>query len=271
MADPLSELVKIDPKSLGIGQYQHDVDSKALQKSLDRVVESSVNTVGVELNTASKYLLSYADGLGEKLAENIVEYRKENGAFTSRKQLLKVKRLGNKAYVQAAGFLRIRNAKNPLDNTAVHPESYHIAEKMAKDSNVNISDLINNVKVLSKLNPSNYIDEKAGLPTVKDIIEELKKPGRDPRESKKVFEFSRAIQSIEDLQTGMELPAIITNITNFGAFADIGIKQNGLIHISNLANTFVKDPSKHVSLHEHVNVEVISVDIQRKRIQLKKI
>jgi uncharacterized protein len=271
LADPLAELVKIDPKSLGVGQYQHDVDQKALQKSLDRVVESCVNTVGVELNTAGKYLLSYVDGLGEKLADNIVQYRVENGAFRSRKDLKKVKRLGDKAFVQAAGFLRIRSAKNPLDNSAVHPESYYIVEKMAADVGLPPEKLINNTAVLSKLKPEKYTDDKAGLPTVKDIIEELKKPGRDPREKKKVFTFSDQVSSIEDVKPGMKLPAIITNVTNFGAFADIGIKENGLIHISNLADQFVKDPNEHVALHEHVIVEVLSVDAQRKRIQLKKI
>lgn len=271
LADPLAELVKIDPKSLGIGQYQHDVEQKALQDSLDRVVESCVNTVGVELNTASKYLLSYVDGLGEKLAENIVEHRSENGPFHSRKELKKVKRLGDKAFEQAAGFLRIGNAKNPLDNTAVHPESYYVAEKMADALSLSVQDLINNEKALSKLRPEDFTDERAGLPTVKDIIEELKKPGRDPRDMKKVFTFNQNIQSLDDVKPGMKLPAIITNITNFGAFADIGIKENGLIHISNMANTFVKDPADHVALHEHVIVEVLSVDTARKRIQLKKV
>ncbi len=271
LSDPLAELVKINPKSLGIGQYQHDVDPKALQNSLDRVVESCVNTVGVELNTASKYLLSYVDGLGEKLAENIVEYRTQNGAFHSRNDLKKVKRLGDKAFVQAAGFLRISNSSNPLDNTAVHPESYNIVKQMAKSLNLSVEDLINNEQALSKIDARQFITDKAGLPTITDILDELKKPGRDPRDTKKSFTFNQDIKSIEDLKPGMKLPAIITNITNFGAFADIGIKENGLIHISNLADTFVEDPSEHVALHEHVMVEVLETDITRKRIQLKKI
>ncbi|MEA2043391.1 MAG: helix-hairpin-helix domain-containing protein, partial [Bacteroidota bacterium] len=270
LADPLAELVKIDPKSLGIGQYQHDVDEKLLQSGLDRVVESCVNTVGVELNTASRYLLSYTDGLGDSLADNILQYRKENGGFKSRKELKKVKRLGDKAFEQSAGFLRIRNAKNPLDNTAVHPESYYIVKKMADNYGLSVKELISS-KNISEINPKDYVDDKAGLPTVKDILEELKKPGRDPRAQKKAFEFSNKISSIEDIRPGMTLPAIITNVTNFGAFADIGIKQNGLIHISNLADKFVKDPSKHVALHEQVTVEVLSVDLQRKRIQLRKL
>jgi protein Tex len=268
LMDPLAELVKIDPKSIGVGQYQHDVDQKLLKESLDRVVESCVNNVGVNLNTSSKHLLTYIAGLGPALAQNIVEYRNENGAFQSRKELLEVKRLGKTAFQQCAGFLRIPDAENPLDNTAVHPESYIIAKKMAKDLKVNISDLANNDELISKIIPENYITGDAGLPTIKDIIKELGKPGRDPRKIIKVFEFDKSIYKIEDLKEGMILPGIVTNVTNFGAFVDIGIKENGLIHISQMADAFVSDPSEVVSVHQQLMVKVTEVDIDRKRIQL---
>ncbi len=268
LADPLSELVKIDAKSIGVGQYQHDVDQKELQKSLDNVVESCVNLVGVNLNTAGKYLLNYVSGLGPQLAQNVVEYRTEHGAFTSRKQLKKVKRLGDKAFEQCAGFLRIRNAKNPLDNTAVHPEAYHIVEKMAKDNNIELSDLISKKEIREKIDLKKYISDTIGLPTLNDIMKELEKPGRDPRESAKVFEFSKDVFSIDDLSEGMILPGIITNITNFGAFVDVGVKQDGLVHISHLKNAFVKNPADVVKLHQHVKVKVLSIDKVRKRLAL---
>ncbi len=268
LMDPLSELVKIDPKSIGVGQYQYDVDQKLLKESLDRVVESCVNSVGVNLNTASKHLLTYIAGLGPGLAQNIVEYRDENGAFGSRKELLKVPRLGKTAFQQCAGFLRIPDAENPLDNTAVHPESYKIAEKMAKDLKTNISDLANNAELINKIIPENYVTDDAGLPTINDIINELGKPGRDPRKTIKVFEFDKTIYKIEDLKTGIILPGIVTNVTNFGAFVDIGIKENGLIHISQMADDFVSDPSTIVAVHQQLKVKIIEVDIDRKRIQL---
>ena len=268
LADPLSELVKIDAKSIGVGQYQHDVDQKELQKSLDIVVESCVNLVGVNLNTAGKYLLNYVSGLGPQLAQNVVEYRTEHGAFTSRKQLKKVKRLGDKAFEQCAGFLRIRNAKNPLDNTAVHPEAYHIVEKMAKDNNVELTDLISKKEIREKIDLKKYISDTIGLPTLNDIMKELEKPGRDPREAAKVFEFSKDVFSIDDLSEGMILPGIITNITNFGAFVDVGVKQDGLVHISHLKNAYVKNPADVVKLHQHVKVKVLSIDKVRKRLSL---
>jgi uncharacterized protein len=268
LIDPLAELVKIDPKSIGVGQYQHDVDQSQLKSSLDQVVESCVNKVGVDLNTASMHLLTYVSGLGPQLAKNIVTYRKENGAFTFRNELKKVPRLGAKAFEQAAGFLRITQASNPLDNSAVHPESYSIVEKMAKDQGCSVKDLIENEAIRKQINLQTYINDKVGLPTLKDIMNELEKPGRDPRQVIKVFEFDKSIYSIEDLQVGMILPGIVSNITNFGAFVDVGVKQDGLVHISQLANRFISDPNEVVSLHQHVKVKVMEVDLARKRIQL---
>ena len=269
LMDPLAELVKIDPKSLGVGQYQHDVDQGLLKEKLDNTVESCVNSVGVNLNTASSYLLSYVSGIGPALAENIVEYRAENGAYTSRKQLLKVKRLGEKAFEQCAGFLRIADADNPLDNSAVHPEAYHIVDRMAADLKISAKELVGNADMCSKIDPSRYVEGDFGLPTINDIINELKKPGRDPRESAQEFEFSQDIKSIEDLHTGMELPGIVTNITAFGAFVDIGIKQNGLIHVSQMGVKGLADPSKVLKLHQQIKVSVVSVDLDRGRIGLK--
>jgi uncharacterized protein len=268
LMDPLSELVKIDPKSIGVGQYQHDVDQHKLKKTLDQTVINSVNLVGVNLNTASKHLLAYISGLGPQLAQNIVEYRTVNGEFKSRAQLKKVPRLGEKVFEQCAGFLRIPTSDNPLDNTAVHPESYGIVEKMAEKMNCSISELINNKEVRKQINLQEYISEKIGLPTLHDIMEELDKPGRDLRKSIKVFEFDPTIHSIDDVKMGMILPGIITNITNFGAFVDIGIKENGLVHISQLADKYVSNPADIVSLHQQVRVKVIELDKERKRIQL---
>ncbi|MBN2519436.1 MAG: RNA-binding transcriptional accessory protein [Bacteroidales bacterium] len=268
LMDPLAELVKIEPKSIGVGQYQHDVDQKKLKTSLDQVVESCVNLVGVNLNTASKHLLQYISGLGMQLAENIVEYRKLNGTFKSREELKKVKRMGDKAFEQSAGFLRIRNGINPLDNSAVHPESYHIVEKMAKDLKCKIEDLLKKEELRSKIDIKKYITDKIGMPTLLDIKEELAKPGLDPRSKVKIFEFSDEVHKIGDVKPGMILPGIVTNITNFGAFVDIGVKQDGLIHISNLANRFVKDPNEIVKLNQHLKVKVIEVDVIRNRIQL---
>jgi uncharacterized protein len=267
--DPLAELVKIDPKSLGVGQYQHDVDQTLLKEKLDTTVESCVNSVGVNLNTASSYLLSYVSGIGPALAENIVEYRSENGPYKSRKDLLKVKRLGGKAFEQCAGFLRITDAADPLDNSAVHPESYHIVAAMAKDLGISTKDLVGNADMCQKIEPSKYVTKEFGLPTINDIINELKKPGRDPRESAQEFEFCQDIKSMEDLVTGMELPGIVTNITAFGAFVDIGIKQNGLIHASQMGVKGMADPSKVVKLHQQVKVAVVSVDMERGRIGLR--
>ena len=269
LMDPLAELVKIDPKSLGVGQYQHDVDQNLLHETLDNTVESCVNTIGVNLNTASSYLLSYVSGIGPSLAENIVEYRTANGAYTSRKQLLKVKRLGDKAFEQCAGFLRIHGAENPLDNSAVHPEAYHIVDKMAKDLGVSPRELVGNAELCSKISPEKYVEGNFGLPTVNDIINELRKPGRDPRESAQEFEFAHDIRSIEDLKTGMELPGIVTNITAFGAFVNIGIKQNGLIHASQMGVKGMADPSKILKLRQQVKVSVVSVDLERARIGLR--
>ncbi|QKG80431.1 Tex family protein [Tenuifilum thalassicum] len=268
LMDPLAELVKIDPKSIGVGQYQHDVDQNKLKQSLDQVVESCVNHVGVHLNTASKHLLTYVSGLGPQLAKNIVEYRAKNGPFKSRSELKKVPRLGEKAFEQCAGFLRISDAENPLDNTAVHPESYHIVEKMAADLNCSVVDLIQNSDLRSKIKLEKYVTDKVGLPTLNDIMQELSKPGRDPRKNIKVFEFADGIYKIDDLKPGMVLPGIVTNITNFGVFVDVGVKQDGLVHISQLANHFVSNPLDIVKLHQHVKVKVIDVDIARKRIQL---
>ena len=267
LMDPLAELVKIDPKSIGVGQYQHDVNQTRLKESLDRVVESAVNSVGVNLNTASKHLLTYVSGLGSTIAANIVDWRTDNGAFRSRADLKKVPRLGDKAYEQAAGFLRIRKASNPLDNTAVHPERYALVQQMAKDLGVDVKDLIRNSQLLSQIKLSQYITEDLGMPTLQDIIQELKKPGLDPRGEAQVFEFAN-VRSIEELRQGMVLPGIITNITNFGAFVDVGVKQDGLVHISQLANKFVKNPMDVVSLRQKVMVRVIEVDILRKRINL---
>ena len=269
LMDPLAELVKIDPKSLGVGQYQHDVDQTLLKETLDNTVESCVNNVGVNLNTASSYLLSYVSGIGPALAENIVEYRAEHGAYRSRKELLKVKRLGDKAFEQCAGFLRIHGADNPLDNSAVHPEAYHIVDRMARDLSVSTRELVGNKDLCAKIDPASYIEGDFGLPTINDIISELRKPGRDPRESAQVFEFSHDTKTIEDLKTGMELPGIVTNITAFGAFVDIGIKQNGLIHVSQMGVKGQADPSKILKLHQQVMVAVVSVDLDRGRIGLR--
>lgn len=269
LIDPLAELVKIDPKSIGVGQYQYDVDQTELKKALDRVVESCVNLVGVNLNTASKYLLQYVSGLGSQIAENIVNYRKENGDFTNREQLKKVPRLGPKAFEQCAGFLRVKNGDNPLDNSAVHPESYHIVEAISKRLGKNVSQLIGNKEVLQQVDIKEFTTDKIGEYTIKDIITELEKPGLDPRNQVKVFEFDKSIKTISDLKTGMELPGIVTNITNFGCFVDVGIKENGLIHISQLSDSFVSDPTKIVSIHQHVKVRVLDIDMERKRIQMK--
>ena len=268
LMDPLAELVKIDPKSIGVGQYQHDVDQTKLKHSLDQTVESCVNLVGVNLNTASQHLLTYVSGLGSVLAQNIVDYRKSNGAFTSRAQLKKVPRLGPAAYQQCAGFLRIPEAKNPLDNSAVHPESYHVVEQMAKDCGCSVSDLIHNISTRESIDIKRYITEEVGLPTLTDIMKELEKPGRDPREQIEEFEFDSSVQTIDDLREGMELPGIVTNITNFGAFVDIGVHQDGLVHVSQLADKYVSDPTTVVRLHQHVRVRVISIDLRRQRISL---
>lgn len=267
LMDPLAELVKIEPRSIGVGQYQHDVDQAKLRNALDDVVISCVNAVGVELNTASSYLLTYVSGLGPQLAKNIVEYRTKNGPFKSRRELLNVKRMGEKAFEQCAGFLRIRGAENPLDASAVHPESYNIVEKMASDLGVKITDLMASEELRKKIKIENYVTETTGLPTLTDIMEELARPGRDPRTRIKEFRFAD-IHSIEDLKEGMVVPGIVTNITKFGVFVDIGVKQDGLVHISNLTKGFVKDTSEVVKLHQHVTVKVIGVDLERNRIQL---
>ena len=269
LMDPLAELVKIDPKSLGVGQYQHDVDQTLLKETLDNTVVSCVNSVGVNLNTASSYLLSYVSGIGPALADNIVEYRSENGPYASRTDLLKVKRLGAKAFEQCAGFLRIHGAKNPLDNSAVHPEAYHIVDRMARDLGVTAKELVGNSDLCSRIDPARYVDGDFGLPTINDIIQELRKPGRDPRESAQEFEFAHDIRTIEDLKTGMELPGIVTNITAFGAFVDIGIKQNGLIHASQMGVKGMADPSKILKLRQQIKVQVTSVDLDRLRIGLR--
>ena len=268
LMDPLAELVKIDPKSIGVGQYQHDVDQTKLKHSLDHTVESCVNLVGVNLNTASQQLLTYVSGLGPVLAQNIVDYRRENGAFTSRAQLKKVPRLGPAAYQQCAGFLRIPNAKNPLDNSAVHPESYSVVEKMAQDCHCTVSDLISHPEKRAQIDIKHYVTDDIGLPTLTDIMKELEKPGRDPREQIEEFEFDASVQTIDDLREGMELPGIVTNITNFGAFIDIGVHQDGLVHVSQLADRFVSDPTQVVRLHQHVRVRVIGIDLRRQRISL---
>ena len=268
LMDPLAELVKIDAKSIGVGQYQHDVDQTKLKESLDRTVESCVNLVGVNLNTASKHLLTYVSGLGPSLAQNIVDYRTENGPFSSRKELLKVPRMGAKAFEQCAGFLRIPGANNPLDNSAVHPESYAIVEKMAKDMKCTVADLIKDKELRAKIDIKKYVTDTVGLPTLNDIMKELDKPGRDPRQQIQVFEFDKDVKTLDDLREGMELPGIVTNITNFGCFVDIGIKENGLVHISQLADKFVSDPTTVVSIHQHVRVRVLGIDHERKRVQL---
>ncbi|MCG8900780.1 RNA-binding transcriptional accessory protein [Tenacibaculum finnmarkense] len=268
LADPLAELVKIDAKSIGVGQYQHDVDQNKLKKSLDTVVAHCVNKVGVNINTASVSLLSAVSGIGAKLAENIVNYRNENGAFKNRTAIKKVPRLGGKAFEQSAGFLRIKNGDNPLDNSAVHPERYSLVKQMAKDSGNKIIDLIGNNSVLKQLKLQQYITDSYGLPTLQDIVKELEKPGLDPREKAKEFSFNEHVKTIDDLKTGMILPGIINNITNFGCFVDIGVKESGLVHVSNLSNTFVKDINEHVTLNQHIEVKVLEVDVTRKRIQL---
>ncbi|WP_281636812.1 Tex family protein [Flavobacterium marginilacus] len=268
LSDPLAELVKIDPKAIGVGQYQHDVDQTKLKEELDNTVIRCVNSVGININTASKHLLGYVSGIGEKLAENIVQYRSENGPFTDRKQLKKVPRLGDKAYQQGVAFIRISNAKNPLDNSAVHPEAYGIVEKMAKDLKLSVNDLIANKEKTALIKAENYITPEIGLLTLKDIIKELEKPGLDPRKSAKVFEFDPNVKSIKDLKTGMILPGIVNNITNFGCFVDLGIKESGLVHISQLKAGFVSDVNEVVKLHQHVTVKVVEVDEDRKRIQL---
>ena len=268
LLDPLAELVKIDPKSIGVGQYQHDVDQSELRKSLDQTVENCVNQVGVNLNTASKHLLTYVSGLGPSLAQNIVNYRTKNGAFKSRRELLKVPRLGEKAFEQAAGFLRIPDAENPLDNSAVHPESYPVVEAMADDLHCSIRDLMKEKTIRDTIQLNKYQSEKTGMPTLLDIMQELDKPGRDPRAAIQVFEFDPNVKTLADLREGQILPGIITNITRFGCFVDIGIKENGLIHISNLADRYVSDPTEVVSLHQHVQVKILNIDSERKRIQL---
>ena len=268
LMDPLAELVKIDAKSIGVGQYQHDVDQTALKKSLDLTVESCVNSVGVNLNTASKHLLTYVSGLGPALAQNIVDYRAENGPFHARKELMKVPRMGAKAFEQCAGFLRIPNAKNPLDNSAVHPESYPVVEHIAKDMKCSVEDLIKNKELRNKIDINKYVTPQVGLPTLTDIMSELEKPGRDPRQAIKVFEFDKNVKTIDDLKKGMILPGIVTNITNFGCFVDVGIKENGLVHVSQLCRQYVTDPTTIVKIHQHVEVKVLSIDRERKRIQL---
>ncbi|MGA0556769.1 Tex family protein [Larkinella sp. VNQ87] len=268
LMDPLAELVKIDPKSIGVGQYQHDVDQGELKDSLDRVVESCVNQVGVSLNTASSHLLRYVSGLGPQLAQNIVEYRAQNGPFQSRDQLKKVARLGAKAFEQCAGFLRIDQARNPLDNSAVHPESYPVVERMARDLKCTVGDLMKKNELRKQIKPEQYVTDIVGLPTLRDILAELEKPGRDPRESLTVFEYDDRVRKPEDLHEGMVLPGVVTNVTAFGAFVDIGVKQDGLVHISQLANQFVSDPRQVVSVHQKVKVKVLEVDLQRKRIAL---
>jgi uncharacterized protein len=266
--DPLAELVKLDPKSIGVGQYQHDVDQRALKNSLDDVVVSCVNKVGVELNTASKQLLSYVSGLGPALASNIVAYRNENGPFTKRQELLKVARLGAKAFEQAAGFLRVRESANPLDASAVHPESYFVVDAMASDLKCTIGDLLRESRLRQQIQPTRYVSETVGLPTLTDILLELAKPGRDPRQQFEAFAFQAGIEKMEDLKPGMRLPGIVTNVTAFGAFVDIGVHQDGLVHVSQLADRFVKDPADVVKVQQKVMVRVVEVDLDRKRIGL---
>ena len=268
LMDPLAELVKIDPSSLGVGQYQKDVDQGALKKNLDQTVVSCVNRVGVNLNTASKHLLTYISGLGPQLAQNIVDYRSEHGAFRNRKELMNVPRMGAKAFEQSAGFLRIRDGENPLDNSGVHPESYPIVEQMAKDNSCSVTDIISDSGIRSKIDLNKYVNKNVGLPTLNDIMEELSKPGRDPRQKLKAFSFSDAVKSLDDVREGMILPGIVTNITNFGCFVDVGVHTQGLVHISQLANRYVGDPTEVVSLHQHVEVKVIEVDLSRGRLSL---
>jgi uncharacterized protein len=268
LSDPLAELVKIDAKSIGVGQYQHDVDQTKLKEELDNTVVRCVNSVGININTASKSLLSYVSGIGEKTAENIVAYRQENGPFEDRKQLKKVPRLGDKAYQQAAAFIRIKDGKNPLDNSAVHPEAYSIVEKMAKDLKISVNELIANKEKIALLQPENYTNETIGILGIKDILKELIKPGLDPRKAAKVFEFDPNVKSIKDLKAGMILPGIVNNITAFGCFVDLGIKESGLVHISQLKEGYVSDVNEVVKLHQHVQVKVVEVDEDRKRVQL---
>ena len=268
LMDPLAELVKIDPKSIGVGQYQHDVNPLALKRSLDDVVMSCVNAVGVDINTASQQLLTYVSGLGPQLAKNIVTYRDEHGALSSREELKKVSRLGPKAFEQAAGFLRIRNGDNPLDVSAVHPESYGIVETMARDLGFGVTDLLENDMLREKIDPNRYVTDRVGIPTLTDILAELAKPGRDPREQFESFKFQEGIEKIEHVQPGMSLPGVVTNVTAFGAFVDIGVHQDGLVHISQMANRFIKDPNEVVKVHQHITVKVLDVDLERKRISL---
>ena len=268
LMDPLAELVKIDPKSIGVGQYQHDVDQSLLKQSLDRTVESCVNSVGVNLNTASVHLLTYVSGLGPALAKNIVDYRRENGAFTSRAQLKKVPRLGPAAYTQCAGFLRIPEAKNPLDGSAVHPERYAVVETMARDCGCTVAQLMQSAELRKRIDLKKYVAEELGMPTLTDIMAELEKPGRDPRAEIEVFEFDANVHTPDDLMEGMVLPGIVTNITKFGAFVDVGVHQDGLVHVSQMANRYVTDPLEVVHLHQHVRVKVLEVDRKRKRISL---
>jgi len=265
--DPLAELVKIDPKSIGVGQYQHDVNQTRLKEKLDQTVESCVNTVGVNLNTAGKHLLSYVSGIGASVAENIVKYRSENGQFTDRKQLLKVPRLGNKAFEQCAGFLRIKEATHPLDASGVHPEAYPVVEQMAKDVNVSVPELLGNEEAIKTIKISNYVSDTIGKHTLEDILKELRKPGLDPRSELEQFEYAN-IYSIEDVQVGMEVPGIVTNLTRFGAFVDIGVKQDGLVHVSEISHTYISDPSEALKLNDKVKVVVTEVDLARKRIAL---
>jgi uncharacterized protein len=266
--DPLAELVKIEPKSIGVGQYQHDVNQTRLTESLQQTVESVVNSVGVDVNTASKHILTYISGLGPALAQNIVNYRSENGPFKNRKALLKVPKMGAKTYEQAAGFLRVTNSEMPLDNSAVHPESYPIVEQMAKDLGCQVNDLMSDATLRAKIDLKRYVTAQVGMPTLMDIIKELEKPSRDPREKIEEFHFDESVHTIDDLQVGMILPGIITNISNFGAFCDIGVHKDGLIHISEMANRRINNPSEVVSLHQHVRVRVIDIDKVRGRIQL---
>jgi uncharacterized protein len=268
LQDPLAELVKIDPKAIGVGQYQHDVDQKALKRSLDDVVMSCVNAVGVEVNTASEQLLTYVAGLGPQLAQNMLKWREENGPFRTRQDFLKVPRLGPKAFEQAAGFLRIHDGGHPLDASAVHPERYVLVEQIARDCGCDVGDLLHNPPVRKQIDLNRYISGDVGLPTLRDILAELDKPGRDPRPEFEVFSFSDQVHTLEDLRPGMKLPGIVTNVTNFGAFVDIGVHQDGLVHISQLANRYIKDPSEVVTVRQKVEVTVLNVDLERKRIAL---
>ena len=268
LMDPLAELVKIDPKSIGVGQYQHDVNQTRLGESLQQTVESVVNHVGVDVNTASKHILTYISGLGPTLAQNIVNYRSENGAFPNRKALLKVPKMGAKTYEQAAGFLRVTNSDNPLDNSAVHPESYSIVEQMAKDLHCKVADLMNNAELRKQISLQRYVTDKVGMPTLQDIMRELEKPSRDPREQKEEWHFDESVHTVDDLQVGMVLPGIVTNIANFGAFVDVGVHKDGLVHISEMSHRRINNPSEVVALHQHVMVKVIDIDKQRGRIQL---